>query len=146
MLGKQDVLDRTVQFLVALVALFSLVFGSWMLWDPYGWYQSVPTVRYTGPPNLHFIRDIGLAYLASAVILGYAALRPRKRWRAAAAGNIWLSAHGLLHIWEVANGICAPDRFWADAPGVLGPPMIVWAAVATLLVRRRELPTPLPQD
>ena len=56
MLGKQDTLDRTVQALIALIALFALAFGTFMLWDPYVWYLAVPTVRFTGPPNSHFIR------------------------------------------------------------------------------------------
>ena len=146
MLGKPDILDRTVQFLIALIALFTLVFGTFMLWDPYGWYQAVPTVRFTGLPNPHFIRDIGLAYLLTATMLGYAAWYPQGRWLAAFTGNLWLSAHGVFHIWEVASGICSPDRFWRDAPGVLGPPLIVWLAIGILFVRQRVVPAGLPKQ
>ena len=86
MLGKQDALDRMVQALIALVALFALAFGTFMLRDPYGWYQAVPTVRFTGPLNLHFIREFGLAYLLTGTMLGYAAWYPQGRWLAAFAG------------------------------------------------------------
>ena len=145
MLGKPDILDRTVQILLFLVALFSIIFGIFMLWDPYGWYQAVPTVRFTGPPNPHFIRDIGLAYLMTGTMLGYAAWYPQSRWLAALTGTLWLSGHGIFHIWEVANGICAPDLFWSDAPGVLGPPLIVWIAIGTLFARQRIVPAGLPK-
>ncbi len=145
MLGRQDAWDRAVQALIALVALFALAFGTYMLWDPFGWYQAVPTVRFTGPPNPHFIRDIGLAYLLTSTVLGYSARYPRGRWLAAFTGNLWLSAHGIFHIWEVATGICAPDRFWRDAPGVLGPPLAVWIALGILMVRQRIAPAGLPR-
>ncbi len=145
MLGKTDMLDRAVQVLLALVALFSLIFGVFMLTDPYGWYQAIPTVRFIGPPNPHFIRDIGLAYLMTGTMLGYAAWYPQGRWLAALTGTAWPSAHGVFHIWEVANGICAPDRFWSDAPGVLGPPLIVWIAIGTLFVRQKIVPAGLPK-
>ena len=44
MYGKPDALDRLVQALLALAALFALVFGLFMLADPFGWYQFVDTV------------------------------------------------------------------------------------------------------
>jgi hypothetical protein len=37
-MGKPDALDRLVQILFVLPALFSLVNGGFMVWDPYGWY------------------------------------------------------------------------------------------------------------
>ena len=138
-MGKPDVLDRIAQLLIALVAVFSLVFGAYMLRDPYGWYQLLPTVKFTGPANQHFIRDIGLAYMASGAMLGYAAFNPYMRWLAALAGSLWLALHGSLHIWEVVTGVCAPGRFWADVPGVLGPPLLVWVALVILKARKRGI-------
>jgi hypothetical protein len=144
-MGKPDGLDWVVQILIALVAMFSLANGLFMLLGPIEWYELVPTVRFTGPPNEHFIRDIAVAYLSCGVVLGYAAAYPAGRWLAALAGALWLSAHGGLHVYEVATGICSPGRFWADAPGVLGPPLLVWAAVGILLVRQRIAPAGLPR-
>ena len=76
---KPDVLDRVAQILIALVAAFALFNGGFMLADPFGWYQTVGTVKFTGPPNQHFIRDIGLAFLASGLMLAYAARWPNGR-------------------------------------------------------------------
>lgn len=137
MIGRPDRLDRLAQILVALAALLALANGAFMLWDPYGWYQAVPTVKFTGPPNSHFIRDIALAYLTCAVLLGFAAVRLSMRWLGAAAGGLWLTAHGLLHVWEVLTGICAPDIFWRDVPGVLGPPLLVWIGLGIHFARQR---------
>ncbi len=144
MMGKPDALDRFAQLLVAVAAIVALANGGFMLADPFGWYQAVPTVKFTGPPNQHFIRDIGLAYLASAAVLGFAAVRLSIRWLAAVAGNLWLTAHGALHVWEVLSGICATDIFWRDAPGVLGPPLLVWIALGIHFARARIAPAGVP--
>lgn len=146
MYGKPDALERLVQGLLALVALFALYNGAFMLSDPFGWYDFVGTVKATGPANAHFIKDIGLAYLASGLLIGFAAANPALRWGSALVGALWLGAHGLLHIYEVLSGICSPDIFWRDAPGVLGPPLIVLVAVTIQLGRQRVSPVPLPKQ
>ncbi len=143
-MGKPDLPDRLAQLLVALIALFSLANGAFMLVDPFGWYQAVGTVKFTGPPNQHFIRDIALAYLASGAILAFAVPNLATRWLAAFAGSLWLGAHGILHVWEFATGVCAPGIFWQDAPGVLGPPLLVWAALAILFAQQKVAPAGLP--
>lgn len=145
MMGKPDLLDRVAQILLALVAVIALANGAFMLWNPMGWYFALPTVKATGPANLHFIRDIGLAYLASAGVMGFAAINPPMRWLAALTANLWLTAHGLLHVWEVMTGICAPDVFWQDAPGVLGPPLLAWVALGILFARQRIAPAGVPK-
>ncbi|WP_427968098.1 hypothetical protein [Altererythrobacter sp.] len=145
MYGKPDGLDRLVQAILAAVAAFALLNGLFMLADPFGWYDAVGTVKATGPANPHFIKDIGLAYIASGLMLGYAVPNPGLRWGSALAGNFWLGAHGILHIYEVTAGICSPDIFWRDAPGVLGPPLLVLVALGVQLGRQRVSPVPLPK-
>jgi hypothetical protein len=143
-MGKSDSLDRVAQALVAFVALIAFANSAYMLWDPYGWYQAIPTVRFTGPPNPHFIRDIGLAYLACATLLGFAVVNLRMRWLAALAGSLFLAMHGGLHVYEVLSGICAPGVFWKDAPVVIGPPLLVWVALGILIARQRISPAGVP--
>lgn len=144
-MGKFDALDRLVQVVIGTVALFALANGLFMLIDPFGWYDAVGTVKATGPANAHFIRDIGLAYMASGLVLGFSALNPALRWGSAIVGNLWLAVHGVLHIYEVTVGICSPDIFWQDAPGVLGPPLLVFIAIGVQLARQRVSPVPLPK-
>lgn len=143
--GKPDILDRLVQILLGIATLFAFANGLFMLINPLGWYVFVPTVITTGPPNAHFIRDIGIAYLGCGLLLGYATISPSLRWLAALAGGLWLTLHGALHIYEVAVGICGPAIFWADAPGVIGHPALVWVALAILFVRQRVAPAGFPK-
>lgn len=137
MTDKIDGLDRLVQLLLLIAAATTIANGLFMIAKPLDWYVFVPTVVTTGPPNAHFIRDIGLAYAGSGLILLYATARPAQRWRAAVVGGLWLALHGLLHIYEVAAGICGPATFWADAPAVLGQPGLVIAALLILKARKR---------
>ncbi len=145
MMGKPDTKDRIVQFLIALTALIALANGAFMLIKPLAWYQSVPTVHLTGPFNGHFIRDIGLAYLTSGLMLAYSAFYPQGRWMAALAGTSWLLFHGLLHVWETITGICAPETFKQDALAVLGPPLLGLIALGILFMRQRIAPAGLPK-
>ena len=135
--AKYDALDRLVQILLLIAAVTTIANGIFMLVKPLDWYVFIPTVVTTGPPNQHFIRDIGLAYLGSGAILLYATLDPIRRWRAAVVGGLWLALHGALHIYEVAAGICGPATFWADAPAVIGQPALVIAALIILRIRKR---------
>jgi hypothetical protein len=41
---RTDALDRLVQILIVLPALFALINGGFRVWDPHGWYQLLPTV------------------------------------------------------------------------------------------------------
>lgn len=136
--GKPDTLDRLVQLLLLVAAITTIANGVFMLAKPLDWYVFVPTVVTTGPPNAHFIRDIGLAYLGSGLILLYATANPVRHWRAAVVGGLWLTFHGLLHIYEVAAGICGPATFWADAPAVIGQPLLVIIALGIILSRQRQ--------
>jgi len=144
-MGKPDIGDRIVQVLVLLVLLVCLGNGLMMLMQPFEWYLGVPGVSGTGPANAHFIRDIGLAYIGCAVLLGYGLPYPSGRWLALVAGALWLSVHGMLHVWEVATGLCSVERFWGDVPGVLGPPLVVWLALGILFARQRVAPAGLPK-
>jgi hypothetical protein len=116
-----------------------------MLIDPFGWYEAVGTVKASGPPNGHFIRDIGLAYLLSAFLLLYAAINLPMRWGSALAGASWLTAHGGLHVWEVTSGICAPGIFWQEAPGTLGPPLLALIGTGMMMARMRVSTGPIPK-
>lgn len=144
-MGRSEWPERVVQIIAALVALFAFASGAVMLADPFGWYQLVDTVKFTGPPNRHFISDIGLAYVATALVLGFGAINPPMRWLALVGGNLWLTLHAGLHIVEYWRGICSPGVFWRDAPAVIGLPLLVWLALAILFARHRVSPAGVPK-
>jgi hypothetical protein len=116
----------------AVLGVAAVANGLYMLVSPEHWYLLVPGVTTTGPFNQHFIRDIGLIFLfvGAAFLVGAATVRYRVvLW---AASTLWLAAHALFHLWEVAVGICEPSAIARDFPAVtlaaiIGAVLTLWA-------------------
>ena len=121
---------------LARILLTALGFGAignglFMLLDAERWYGLVAAG--TGPFNVHFVRDIGAAYLTAGVALVWAARRPALRGPLAATAALFLGLHALTHVFEVATGVTSPGHLLEDLPGVHLPALLIgWLAVASL--------------
>jgi len=118
--------------MVGFNGLFLSGNGIFMLIAPKVWYEAVPGVTETGFFNQHFIRDIGIIqlFLGLAFLIGM--IRPERRVELWAAATLWLAAHAIFHLWEVAVGICSPSAILRDFPAVslpaiVGATLTVWA-------------------
>jgi hypothetical protein len=125
-------LSIAVYVMVMLNVLYLSVNGLFMLIVPAVWYEGLPGVTDTGPFNQHFIRDIGIINLFLAVAFAIGLVRPEFRVVLWAAATLWLSAHAVFHLWEVAVGICSPSGIPRDFPAVhlpaiIGVALTVWA-------------------
>ena len=109
--------------------------GVFMLIAPKRWYYLVPGVKETGSFNQHFIRDIGIIQLFLGAAFGIGMVQPEHRIALWAAATLWLSAHAVFHLWEIAVGICSPSAFLRDFPAVTLPAII--GAVLTLWAIRQ---------
>ncbi len=116
-----------------VLGMFYLVNAGWMVCAPHDWYLATPGVVATGPFNPHFVRDIGLAFLASGAGLLAGARSGAGAAMLALAGAGWPALHGLFHIWEwVADGfpaapaVAATELFGVVVAAALG----LWFAVA----------------
>ncbi len=125
-----------VFIMVAFNGLFLSGNGLFMLVAPMAWYELVPGVTDTGFFNQHFIRDIGIIQLFLGVAFGIGMIRPERRIGLWAAATLWLSAHAVFHLWEVAIGICSPSAILRDFPAVSLPAII--GAVLTLWAVRHS--------
>jgi len=124
-----------VYIMVAFNALFLSLNGLFMLVAPLVWYEFVPGVTDTGFFNQHFIRDIGIIQLFLGLAFGIGMFRPERRIGLWAAATLWLIAHALFHLWEVAVGICSPSVILRDFPAVSLPAII--GAILTLWAIRQ---------
>ena len=113
-----------VSILATLNALFLFGNGLATLHMPKAWYHAVPGVSHTGPFNPHFVQDIGLIQMFMGGLLGWGLIHVSGRFLLWAAASTWLSAHALLHIWEVAAGICPPWALVRDFAAVSLPALI----------------------
>jgi uncharacterized protein YjeT (DUF2065 family) len=119
-----------VLIMVAFNGILLSVNGLFMLIAPSVWYELVPGVTETGSFNQHFIRDIGLIQLFLGVAFGVGMMRPERRIWLWAAATLWLIAHAVFHLWEVAVGIHSPSVIPRDFPAVTLPALIGVALTA----------------
>ena len=130
--GSGPIVWIAVVTMVAFNAIFLSANGIFMLVAPQIWYDFVPGVTDTGFYNQHFIRDIGIIQLFLGLAFGIGMFRPERRIGLWAAATLWLIAHAVFHLWEVAVGICAPSVIPRDFPAVslpaiLGVILTLWA-------------------
>jgi hypothetical protein len=110
--------------------------GIRMLFAPDDWCGSLESVPHTGPFNAHFVRDIGCAYLASALGLLLAAWRPAWLVPGTLTALAFIGPHAGVHLWELATGHDTASQWGVvDLIGVYGPPL---AAFVTLLFASRS--------
>ncbi len=114
---------------IVVIGVVGLVNGIWMLVDPSRWYTDLPAgVPDYGPLNIHFVRDIGCAFVTVGVALLWAWRRPAFRLPLVATATLFYVAHAVLHLHDSARGIVDSDHWWLDAPGVYLPALLLVAA------------------
>lgn len=127
--------------LVALAAL-NITTGIVVFFAPEYFYNTVPGVSMMGPFNLHFIRDVGLAYFGSGLLM-LTAWR-RRDYAFALGGALWPCLHALFHIqiW-IARGAPADIVAFTNLFGIqlpawtaLGAAWMLWRSSEQLGSRR----------
>jgi hypothetical protein len=113
--------------------------GAVMLLAPGWWYPRVPGVLETGPLNGHFVRDIGAAYLACALAMGWALKDPARGLGAAAASGGFLTLHAGIHLITPFCGTSLPwPLLLRDFPGVFLPAIISLLVVRSCVRRQKR--------
>jgi hypothetical protein len=87
---------------IRLFALFNVANGLVMIIDPMTWYLLTPGAAETGPFNVHFVRDIGIAFVAAGAGLWLAV--GDSAWKPASTpivAMIFIGGHGILHFVEM---------------------------------------------
>ena len=87
-----------IRILATLTGALMAGNGIYMVVDPPTWYATVPGVSDTGPLNLHFVRDIGFAYLTAGLALVWGAFGGG--WKVSATGTLFFALHAALHVAE----------------------------------------------
>lgn len=102
--------------------LFNAANGLWMLFAPHSWYRRLPAaVPDTGPLNLHFVRDLGAAFLTLGLAFCFAAPRAPQHRAVVLAATAFYFLHALIHVFDLLTGRLAPHHWLLDLPGVFLP-------------------------
>lgn len=114
---------------IRLFALFNLLNGLAMIVAPMAWYELTPGASATGPFNVHFVRDIGIAFIAAGAGLWLAV--SGVRWKSASTAvvaMIFIGGHAVLHFVEMFAHHLALDAALRDAALIVLPAAIaaIW--------------------
>jgi uncharacterized protein YjeT (DUF2065 family) len=127
-------ISPALRFAALALALILIGNGLAMLAAPETWYRTIPGVTHTGPFNVHFVRDIGCAYLVSGLAFVWlsrdTAARP-----AAMMGTLFLLLHAGVHI---AESIGDPHGLAHLARDFVGVFVLAFWALGLVLASRRS--------
>lgn len=119
-----------------ILAAFHGLNGLRMIFDPAGWYASIPGIELTGPLNTHFVPDIGFAFVTAAIGFGVWAIRPHiAAW--AVMGAIWPALHGVFHVIGLGHHVPEGGVLLVELAGVVVPAALGVAVAAVAFKRER---------
>lgn len=105
---------------------FNTANGLWMLMAPRSWYYGLPAdVPDTGPLNLHFVRDIGAAFLTLGFAFYFTAPRAHRHRGVVLAAAVFYVLHALIHIFDLLSSHLHAQHWLLDLPGVFLPAIIL---------------------
>ncbi len=118
-----------IRWLIWALVAFYLLTGLYIAIIPHDFYLNAPGAKETGPYNMHFIRDVGFAFLTSAAAVGYGLYHNLKPLMV--FGALWLLIHGLFHLtlW-VLHGMHFDSAAMVDMVVVSIPAVLIFALCA----------------
>lgn len=110
-----------MQKIIMGLSLYFFLTGCYVLFAPLHFYQNVPGVAAMGPFNLHFIRDVGLVFIASGGAMAWGIKTQIKS--TLIAGAAWPFLHAVFHIqiWAGMRGFAMDFVTLSDFVAVIVP-------------------------
>ena len=126
-----------MRMLLLALAIFHVANGVIMLAAPELWYANVPGVTETGPANVHFIRDIGLAFIAAGTAL-FMGVRSQHFAALLVPAAIFLSGHAGLHAVEMVVHGTEKGEAIRDIATIVLPGLLPLYAIAQMRLKTRR--------
>lgn len=128
--------DRIIVALLAITALFYTASGIVLYFLPERTFDSLP--GYYGAFNLHFVKDAGLAFLSSGLMLVLALLMPALRLVFAFCASLFVELHALFHLQMVLSGMVPSQYYSYEVLQIFLPALVLLAAVLLLYKRYKS--------
>jgi hypothetical protein len=120
-----------MRMLLLAIAIAWMVAGVAIFVNPTGFHDHIPGLKMMGPYNEHFIRDVGLAFLASGGATAWGAYRGRPG--VVIAGLAWPLLHAGFHLQVWAHRGFPLDHIFAfDMSALIVPPGLALLAILRL--------------
>ncbi len=121
--------------LLAFLAVLAILFlgtGFALLFNSRSVFDGLPD--YYGSFNNHFVKDAGLAYLSSGIMLAIAVFHRRSRSAFALCGAFFVVLHGIFHVTMIVNGMVPSAYLKQEIVSVIGPALVTLTVVVLVHV------------
>lgn len=118
------------KILTGLLILMALVFtlsGLNFYFNSEAAFSGLPS--YYGVFNNHFVKDAGIAFTCSGIMLGLGAFNRRSRLIFVFCGSLFVVLHGLFHVSMLLKGMVPSEFYPLEFGGVIGPAFITLVLV-----------------
>ena len=130
-----------IPWLFRLGGILMIANAFWMEFYALHWFNNIPAdLAATGKPNIHFIRDVALAYLILGIGLYWCASNIHQCRPVFIGIALFTAGHAGNHVVEILLGQLPPSHWWIDVPlvflpgillGILALPQ-VWRKIAAI--------------
>lgn len=98
----------------------------WMEFSAHHWFKNIPAdLAATGEPNIHFIRDVALAYLVFGIGLYWCANNIHQCRLVFMGVALFTVGHAINHVIEILFGQLPHSHWWIDFPLVFLPGILL---------------------
>ena len=132
--------DKIIVALLGLLAVFYLASGIALYFHPMQTFDSLPS--YYGEFNHHFVKDAGLAFTSSAILLFLAVFKRRERLIYSFSASLFVVLHGLFHVQMLLSGMVPKAYLGDELVQVIAPAMLLLGLVVVIYARQRHRDEP----
>lgn len=125
--------------LLYVVGLGSTANALWMLVAPEIWFNHLPAaVPDFGPYNVHFVRDVGIAYLTVGIGLLWGASNHAARFPVTVLAAVFFTGHAAVHLFDTARGHVGHHHWLLDLPTTYLPALLLIAVIGLIRGQTRS--------
>ena len=127
--------ERIIGLLLGLMSFFYLASGIALFFFSQLTFDTMPS--YYGVFNNHFIKDAGLAFTSSGILLAFALFRERDRLIFSFSASLFVVLHGLFHIQMLLGGMVPREYLAYEVMQVIVPVFVLLVLVGLIYFRKK---------
>ena len=122
--------DKLIAVMLLLLAMLYLASGTALYFFALPTFESLP--NYYGEFNSHFVKDAGLAFSSSAILLLLAVFNKSQRFIYSMSASLFVVFHGLFHVQMLLMGMVPTDFIVYELLRVILPATVLLILVAVI--------------
>ncbi len=122
--------EKIIVLLLGLMSLFYLISGVALHFFSQLTFDTMP--GYYGVFNNHFIKDAGLAFSSSGILLAIALFRENERLSFSFCASIFVVLHGLFHVQMLLGGMIPGEYVAYELMQVIVPAIVLMVLIGAM--------------